>query len=100
MFSSRVLRCKAQGGSRVKAGPEKTAGLDLNDWKGTAKRFFNRDEGAELRKLHSQYSKQYNKMYGYTVATFAVAAGMAYMFRQMLPSEKEMEQRRNSKANN
>lgn len=52
--------------------------LDLNDWKGTAKRYMNvKDSGGrELRELHTQGSKQFQAMYGYSLfAFFSIGLG-------------------------
>jgi hypothetical protein len=50
--------------------------LDVGDVKGTLKRYMMTPgaEGAELRAAHGAAARQYSKVYGYTVATFVVAA--------------------------
>jgi hypothetical protein len=69
--------------------------LNVGDVEGTLKRYMTPGaEGAELRAAHGAAARQYSKVYGYTVATFVVAALVALALKGVvelpnLPSAPE-----------
>ncbi|CAK9011365.1 Hypothetical protein SCF082_LOCUS11074 [Durusdinium trenchii] len=79
----------AAAAEEARKGDVETKGLDMNDWKGTAKRYFDKEEGKELRKLHRAAARQYQTMYGYTIFSFCAVAGIAWGLGAMVKSRRD-----------
>jgi hypothetical protein len=82
--------------------------LDLGDVKGTLKRYVGPGaEGAELRAAHAAAARQYSNVYGYTVATFVVAALVALALKGVVempnlpaaPEQQDKQQQQQQQGN-
>jgi len=59
-------------------------GLDFDNFPQTLKNYLLRDaKGRELRDLHRNAARQYQNIYGYSLASFFGIAGFAYILGQM-----------------
>ncbi len=96
--TNRTLRKLVASRNRIEIGTmekdKNTKGLDFNDPVGTAKRYVNQKEGVELRKLHRNYARSYNSMYGWALLGFFGSAGIALVLRGIVPKASREDEKK------